>query len=78
VTDTNDDGIWRLRSALYEAGASALASSSSELDNNAPRLAKLAFATAIRPEPSSRAGAPSDQTVQPALPTQGRREGHHR
>ncbi|MEJ3743158.1 hypothetical protein WEI85_07715 [Actinomycetes bacterium KLBMP 9797] len=78
VTDTNDDGISRLRSALYEAGASALASSPWELDQKAPRLAKLAFATAIGLEPSSRAGAPSDQTVQHALPTKGRREGHHR
>ena len=63
MTDTNDDGIYRLRLALYQAGASAVASHPWELDQSALRLAKLAFATAIGAKPSSHAGAPSDQTV---------------
>ncbi|MBX7268951.1 hypothetical protein KIF24_24910 [Micromonospora sp. Llam7] len=78
VARPDHEQIYRLRSALYGVGASALASAPPHLPRAAPRLAKLAFAATAGTEPTNRVGVAVDQAVQQRLSNPSRRDRSHR
>ncbi|MFK3984498.1 hypothetical protein ACI2K4_29505 [Micromonospora sp. NPDC050397] len=78
VAPPDHEQIYRLRLALREVGASALASAPPHLPRVAPRLAKLAFAAAVEMEPNSVRGLAADPAVQQRRPDPGRSNRSHR
>lgn len=78
VAEVTDDDIYRLRMALFEAASTALAASPAALRGNAPRLAKLAFATAVEPRHSADAAVPPDPAGHDHQRVSGRKGGRSR
>ncbi|MDG4784916.1 hypothetical protein O7626_03040 [Micromonospora sp. WMMD1102] len=78
VARPDDEQVYRLRAALFDAGSSALASAPPHLPRTAPRLAKLAFAATAEQTSRNDADAGSHQATGQLLPGQSHRDRSQR